>query len=211
MFGIVSAALFLSICGVTSLHDLNRSKEDMLVGMLDEVKEMEMMLNKLQTDDVEEVLNVGMDDEEDEEVNSMFDPKSSLVTYHDHKSCGPRGDDAQADLSQCALGYDIAKEGKSVDWKVLATIDGCEYYGYTVYECKGPFDPTSSLVTYHDHKSCGPRGDDAQADLSQCGFLGHYIKKEGKFDDWKVLATIKGCEYFSYTVYRCRGQPHKTM
>jgi len=202
MFGIVSAALFLSI-GATSLHDLNRSKEDMLVGMLDEVKEMEMMLNKLQTDDVEEVLNVGMDDEEDEEVNSMFDPKSSLVTYHDHKSCGPRGDDAQADLSQCALGYDIAKEGKSVDWKVLATINGCEYYGYTVYECKGAFDPTSSLVTYHDRNSCGPRGDDAQADLSQCGFLGHYIKKEGKFDDWKVLATINGCEYFSYTVYKC--------
>jgi len=203
MFGIVSAALFLSI-GATSLHDLNRSKEDMLVGMLDEVKEMEMMLNKLQTDDVEEVLNVGMDDEEDEEVNSMFDPKSSLVTYHDHKSCGPRGDDAQADLSQCALGYDIAKEGKSVDWKVLATIDGCEYYGYTVYECKGPFDPTSSLVTYHDRNSCGPRGDDAQADLSQCGFWGHHdIIKEGKFDDWKVLATINGCEYFSYTVYKC--------
>jgi len=135
MFGIVSAALFLSI-GATSLHDLNRSKEDMLVGMLDEVKEMEMMLNKLQTDDVEEVLNVGMDDEEDEEVNSIFDPKSSLVTYHDHKSCGPRGDDAQADLSQCGFwGHYIKKEGKFDDWKVLATINGCEYFSYTVYTC----------------------------------------------------------------------------
>jgi len=37
--------------------------------------------------------------------NIVFDPRSSLVSYRDAGSCGPRGDDAVADTTGCNLGY----------------------------------------------------------------------------------------------------------
>ena len=37
--------------------------------------------------------------------NIVFDPRSSLVSYRDRGSCGPRGDDAVADTTGCNLGY----------------------------------------------------------------------------------------------------------
>jgi len=65
-----------------------------------------------------------------------FDPMSTLVKYHDHSDCGPRGDDATVDLEQCLVGWRIKEEVHFVNWETcVATIDGCCYYAYTVYEC----------------------------------------------------------------------------
>jgi len=217
-----------------------------------------------------------------------FDPSSSLVSYIDNGSCGPRGDDAQADLSQCSNGWIQGKHVPLNNYQVVATIDGCDYYTYTIYQCEeayvklndgdkcksgritdegtckkaadfldlkyahtwhGPhdvvgcihandgrdlvyfntaleatgsnkkyaeicshngdgvskFDPSSSLVSYIDNRSCGPRGDDAKADLSQCS--NGYIKVEHvPLNNYQVVATIDGCDYYAYTIYQCEGK-----
>jgi hypothetical protein len=135
-----------------------------------------------------------------------FDPMSKLVQYHDHDACGPRGHGARADLAQCLSGWDIKEQVHLDNWKCVATIHGCCYYAYTVYECKAyraPFDPMSKLVQYHDHNACGPRGDDARADPAQC-LAGWYIKEQVDFHNWYCVATINGCCYYAYTVYECK-------
>lgn len=65
----------------------------------------------------------------------LFDPYSNLVTYTDHGSCGPRGDDAQADLAQCEFGYRVVKKAPFRNWSYVSFINGCGYYEVTVYEC----------------------------------------------------------------------------
>ena len=45
------------------------------------------------------------------------------------------GDDAKADLSQCVHGAKIVFERKFDDWKVVATVDGCDYYAYKIFSC----------------------------------------------------------------------------
>ena len=132
----------------------------------------------------------------------IFNPSSTLVSYHDKESCGPRGNDANADLSQCAHGASVKKKVPWDNWKTVAEVNGCEYFSYLVYECNGVFDPSSTLVSYHDKESCGPRGNDANADLSQCAH-GASVKKKVPWDNWKTVAEVNGCEYFSYTVYKC--------
>jgi len=140
------------------------------------------------------------------ECNDVFNPSSTLVSYQDKGSCGPKGDDAKADLSQCAHGARVVEEVPKGRWEVVAMIEGCEYFSYTVYECNEVsnevFNPSSTLVSYQDRGSCGPRGDDAKANLSQCAH-GASVMEEVPNDGYKVVAEINGCGYFSYTVYEC--------
>mmetsp|Transcript_23362 Transcript_23362/g.65141 ORF Transcript_23362/g.65141 Transcript_23362/m.65141 type:complete len:478 (+) Transcript_23362:72-1505(+) len=141
----------------------------------------------------------------------VFDPASSLVSYRDIGSCGPRGDDARADTDACKFGSHVAKHVPDQDSKVVASIGGCEYYEYTIHECNPAptnlvFDPASPLVSYQDTGMCGPRGHDARADLSSCKF-GSKMVKSVPNDNQKVVATIDGCAYFAYTVYACNPLP----
>lgn len=68
------------------------------------------------------------------------------------------------------------------------------------------FDPASPLTSYQDEGTCGPRGDDAQANTKACP-LGAELVRSVPMDSYKVVATVKGCRFFSYKIYRCRQQP----
>ncbi len=73
-----------------------------------------------------------------------FDPSSTLTSYIDHGGCGPRGDDAQADLSQCTNGFEVDYDERLDNWKVVATVNGCDYFEYIVYKCSPTPSPTAS-------------------------------------------------------------------
>ena len=62
----------------------------------------------------------------------------------DNGACGPRGDDASADLSQCAYGIDLVCKIAFDSYKVVATINGCDYFAITSYKCLDTRIPTSS-------------------------------------------------------------------
>ena len=47
------------------------------------------------------------------------------------------GDDAKADLSQCVSAAKVVFEKKLDNYNVVATMDGCDYFAYTVYSCNG--------------------------------------------------------------------------
>jgi len=64
------------------------------------------------------------------------------------------------------------------------------------------FDPSSALTSYVDQGGCGPRGNDANADLSQCT-EGSYVLFVLPFDNWNCVALINGCCYYLATVYKC--------
>ena len=66
----------------------------------------------------------------------LFDPSSTLVRYTDRGDCGPRGDDAQADLTQCALGYTTVEEVPNQNYETRASVNGCDFFGWTVYACR---------------------------------------------------------------------------
>lgn len=65
----------------------------------------------------------------------LFDPASPLVSYGDAGTCGPRGDDAQADTSSCGKGAEVVAQMPNDDYKPSVTVRGCGYYAYTVYRC----------------------------------------------------------------------------
>lgn len=72
------------------------------------------------------------------------------------------------------------------------------------------FDPASPMVSYHDKGDCGPRGNDAKADLDSCGDAGYSKVVEVKFQSWdEIAAVVEGCIYWSYTVYKCNGDDKK--
>uniref|UniRef100_A0A7R9ZAY6 Ricin B lectin domain-containing protein n=1 Tax=Pseudictyota dubia TaxID=2749911 RepID=A0A7R9ZAY6_9STRA len=75
----------------------------------------------------------------------VFDPSSNLVSYHDYNSCGPRGDDAQADLGQCQYGYRVVGAEKNDNYAVKARVNGCDYFAYTAYECLTTEDWSDTL------------------------------------------------------------------
>mmetsp|Transcript_35529 Transcript_35529/g.65267 ORF Transcript_35529/g.65267 Transcript_35529/m.65267 type:complete len:281 (+) Transcript_35529:775-1617(+) len=75
----------------------------------------------------------------------IFNPSSNLVTYHDYNSCGPRGDDAQADLGQCQYGYRVVGAEKNDNYAVKARVNGCDYFAYTAYECLTTEDWSDTL------------------------------------------------------------------
>ena len=68
-------------------------------------------------------------------VEQAFDPSSPLVSYKDRGHCGPRGDDAAADLSSCSAGASKVIDVPNKAWAIVATVNGCEYFAYTIYKC----------------------------------------------------------------------------
>jgi len=70
---------------------------------------------------------------------------------------------------------------------------------------QGTFDPTSPLVSYQDDGTCGPRGDDAKADLRRCGAMGAEVVSSMSMVDYKIQTRVKGCGFFAWTIYRCRS------
>jgi hypothetical protein len=137
-----------------------------------------------------------------------FDPSSPLTSYIDNEACGPRGDDALVDFTDCQYGRKVCTGGQ-------VNIDGCEYSSFALYECipienvsscLESFDPSSHLTSYLDHGACGSRGDDASADLSGC----QYGASEVCFHPWKGWwdGLFKdGCEYNTFTVFECIDAP----
>ena len=62
-----------------------------------------------------------------------FNAASTMTSYVDQGSCGLRGDDANADFSQCSYGY---RQILHKPWDHNHDIiDGCAYYTWTVYKC----------------------------------------------------------------------------
>jgi hypothetical protein len=68
------------------------------------------------------------------------------------------------------------------------------------------FDPTSTLTSYTDHGACGARGDDAQADLSQC-IGGSVLVADEHFSNGADVLNIDGCSYFAYKIWECLPAP----
>ena len=66
---------------------------------------------------------------------------------------------------------------------------------------KAAFDPKSPLVSYSDQGSCGARGDDAKLDASSCPDGAELVESVPN-KDYRVVARVKGCNYFAYDVYR---------
>ena len=66
-----------------------------------------------------------------------FDPTSTLVGYISN-SCGPRGDFALADLTQCEFGHEIVQFVPWQDDNVVASVDGCDYISFEIYDCLPP-------------------------------------------------------------------------
>eukprot|EP00594_Rhizosolenia_setigera_P010427 CAMPEP_0178971132 /NCGR_PEP_ID=MMETSP0789-20121207/20066_1 /TAXON_ID=3005 /ORGANISM="Rhizosolenia setigera, Strain CCMP 1694" /LENGTH=104 /DNA_ID=CAMNT_0020657991 /DNA_START=253 /DNA_END=564 /DNA_ORIENTATION=+ len=58
-----------------------------------------------------------------------------MTTYVDQGGCGPRGNDAVADTDSCSNGYTTVAVVLNDNWNCVATIDGCCYYSWTMYEC----------------------------------------------------------------------------
>lgn len=65
-----------------------------------------------------------------------FDPTSTLTSYFSQGICGPRGANANADLSQCTNGADLVYHQAWDSWKIVASVNGCNYWQYEIYECK---------------------------------------------------------------------------
>ena len=64
------------------------------------------------------------------------------------------GNDAQADLSQCVSAAKVVLNRPFDDYKAVATVDGCDYFSYTVYSCeKGRLKPTTTLHPNPNPKS----------------------------------------------------------
>ena len=75
-------------------------------------------------------------------VQTEFDPTSTLTTYVTKGNCaGPRGNDANADLTQCANGYVLIHE-RTMELDTFFTINIwgtlCDYYSWKIYMCIPP-------------------------------------------------------------------------
>ena len=79
--------------------------------------------------------------------------------------------------------------------------------GWTYMPSRDAFDPTSPFISYIDLGLCGPKGDDARADLSPCRH-GHYVVSSvPPNQNFDTIATIAGCEYAAYEMYACSAAP----
>lgn len=65
---------------------------------------------------------------------ALFDPNSTLSSYTS-AGCGPRGHDAQANLSQCFFGFRLVEAKISSDGIPVSNINNCLYYSFKKYEC----------------------------------------------------------------------------
>lgn len=77
-----------------------------------------------------------------------FDPSSPLVAYRGAGNCGPRGEEARAEISTCVHGHKVISEVKSQLGEAVVEVRGCSFFEYTVYECLEDED-TSSLLQIH--------------------------------------------------------------
>lgn len=102
-----------------------------------------------------------------------------LTAYWDSGSCGPMGDDYQADWCGdhkpyiCPEHKQVSKHVCSTGWAVLetmaghgtccsdVTINGCNYAYFAQYKCTA-ITRDDRLTAYWDKKDCGPMGDDYQ-------------------------------------------------
>lgn len=62
------------------------------------------------------------------------DMRDPLVSYVTTGNCGIKGDDAQADFSQCQYGAKL-KYSNDIGGGVVAVVNSCDYTSYSVYEC----------------------------------------------------------------------------
>jgi hypothetical protein len=69
-------------------------------------------------------------------VNSggLFDPTDVFTAYVDQEACGPRGDDARAIFS-CPGDYTVVGNEPLASYRVVANVDGCNFYCYTIFAC----------------------------------------------------------------------------
>eukprot|EP00928_Gymnodinium_smaydae_P036840 TRINITY_DN25694_c0_g2_i1.p1 TRINITY_DN25694_c0_g2~~TRINITY_DN25694_c0_g2_i1.p1 ORF type:complete len:657 (+),score=105.79 TRINITY_DN25694_c0_g2_i1:68-2038(+) len=142
-----------------------------------------------------------------------FDPMSPLVAYGDVGGCGPRGPRAEVDARTCPNGVHVVKDVPDIGRRVVATINYCEYYRYRVYACNDlpdlpPFDPANLHVAYHSAGNCGPRGETAVQDTSNCKEGARLLERRGSSsaDVKYVVATVDDCDYYEYAIYKCNGQ-----
>lgn len=64
-----------------------------------------------------------------------FDPASTLCSYVDVGSCGPRGDDASFDAGQCPHGVRTIAAANQTGTTVVRRIGSCQYVAFACYEC----------------------------------------------------------------------------
>ena len=57
------------------------------------------------------------------------------MTSYTSAGCGPRGHDAQANLSQCFFGFRLVEAKTSSDGIPVSNIKNCLYYSFKKYEC----------------------------------------------------------------------------
>lgn len=65
---------------------------------------------------------------------ALFDPMNTLTSY-ESAGCGPRGHDAEANLSQCFFGFRLIEAKMSADGIPVSNIKNCLYYSFKQYEC----------------------------------------------------------------------------
>lgn len=118
-------------------------------------------------------------------VRAKFDPASPLVSYVDHGGCGPRGDDARANTSSCLLGVKEVMSVPIFDYKVVASVAGCDYYAYTVFECKSAhaMDKTKDVSQPVSESMV-----DEPAACASCQWLAVALQKELRWDSRFELA-----------------------
>lgn len=102
-----------------------------------------------------------------------FDPTSTLTSYWDVGACGPRGDDAKADLSQCPQGHIVLKQVANNNYAVAATISGCDYFAYTVYECKATTAATTTAAITAAATTAATTAQAWTGDASWCVGMSH--------------------------------------
>jgi len=66
--------------------------------------------------------------------SGLFDPTDVFTAYIDRDDCGPRGNDPKAIFS-CPGDYTVVENEPLAGYKVVARIDGCDYFCYTIFAC----------------------------------------------------------------------------
>jgi len=80
-------------------------------------------------------------------MSHRFNPGSELTSYVAEENCGPRGQTAEAKHHYCQGGTVLTESREAVNDTYAASINGCNYLSYSVYECtRGPsaYDPNPS-------------------------------------------------------------------
>ena len=70
-----------------------------------------------------------------EEAPSVFVPSDQHTSYIDQGGCGPRGDDAREDMSDCLNGYYLVGAKYLNNWQIVAKVDECDFYEYKIFAC----------------------------------------------------------------------------